>query len=123
MLNFDFHNPTHIIFGKDRIADIGKLVPADAKVLILIGGASAEKTGTLAEVRQALGERSHATFGGIEPNPSFENAMEAVQQVRDGGFTFLLAVGGGSVIDATKFIAANALFTGARSGFFYFSSV
>jgi NADP-dependent alcohol dehydrogenase len=112
MLNFDFHNPTKIIFGKDRIADIAKLVPVDAKVLILVGGASAEKTGTLAEVRQALGERSHATFSGIEPNPSFDNAMEAVKQVRDGGFTFLLAVGGGSVIDATKFIAAAALFEG-----------
>ncbi len=112
MLNFDFHNPTKIIFGKDRIADIAKLVPIDAKVLILVGGASAEKTGTLGEVRQALGERAHATFSGIEPNPSFDNAMEAVKQVRDGGFTFLLAVGGGSVIDATKFIAAAALFEG-----------
>lgn len=112
MLNFDFHNPTHIVFGKNRIADIAKLVPADAKVLILVGGASAEKTGTLAEVRTALGERAHATFGGIEPNPSFENAMEAVKKVRDGGFNFLLAVGGGSVIDATKFIAAAALFEG-----------
>lgn len=112
MLNFDFHNPTKIVFGKDRIADIAKLVPVDAKVLILVGGASAEKTGTLGEVRQALGERSHATFSGIEPNPSFDNAMQAVKQVRDGGFTFLLAVGGGSVIDATKFIAAAALFEG-----------
>ena len=112
MLNFDFHNPTKIVFGKDRIADIAKLVPADAKVLILVGGASAEKTGTLGEVRQALGERVHATFSGIEPNPSFDNAMEAVKQVREGGFTFLLAVGGGSVIDATKFIAAAALFEG-----------
>ena len=112
MLNFDFHNPTKIVFGKDRIADIAKLVPADAKVLILVGGASAEKTGTLGEVRQALGERVHATFSGIEPNPSFDNAMEAVKQVRDGGFTCLLAVGGGSVIDATKFIAAAALFEG-----------
>ncbi len=112
MLNFDFHNPTKIIFGKGRIADIAKLVPVDAKVLILVGGASAEKTGTLAEVRQALGERSHATFSGIEPNPSFDNAMDAVKQVREGGFTFLLAVGGGSVIDATKFIASAALFEG-----------
>jgi NADP-dependent alcohol dehydrogenase len=60
----------------------------------------------------ALGERSHATFSGIEPNPSFDNAMEAVKQVREGGFTFLLAVGGGSVIDATKFIAAAAVFEG-----------
>jgi NADP-dependent alcohol dehydrogenase len=112
MNNFDFHNPTHIVFGKGRIADIGKQVPAQAKVLILVGGSSAEKTGTLAEVRQALGERQHATFSGIEPNPSFDTAMQAVQQVKDGGYDFLLAVGGGSVIDAAKFIAAAALFEG-----------
>ena len=112
MLNFDFHNPTHIVFGKDRIADIARLVPAEARVLILVGGASAEKTGTLAEVRQALGTRQHSTFSGIEPNPGFDTAMKAVQQVRAGGFDFLLAVGGGSVIDAAKFIAAAVPFDG-----------
>lgn len=112
MLNFDFYNPTRIVFGKDRMADLAKLVPAPARVLVLVGGASAEKTGTLAQVRQALGERTHSTFSGIEPNPSFQTAMQAVQQVRDGGFDFLLAVGGGSVIDAAKFIAAAALFDG-----------
>ncbi|MHB8948881.1 MAG: iron-containing alcohol dehydrogenase, partial [Rhodoferax sp.] len=112
MLNFDFYNPTQIAFGKDRIADLAKLVPGAAKVLILVGGASAEKTGTLAEVRQALGARSHETFSGIEPNPSFDTAMQAVQKVRDGGFDFLLAVGGGSVIDAAKFIAAAVPFEG-----------
>ncbi|MEO6856382.1 MAG: iron-containing alcohol dehydrogenase [Rhodoferax sp.] len=94
------------------MADLATLVPAAAKVLILVGGSSAEKTGTLAEVRQALGSRAHATFTGIEPNPSFDTAMQAVQQVREGGFDFLLAVGGGSVIDAAKFIAAAALFEG-----------
>ena len=83
MLNFDFHNPTQIVFGKNRIADIGKLVPADAKVLILVGGASAEKTGTLSEVREALGARPNSTFNGIEPNPSFETVMKAVEQVRE----------------------------------------
>ena len=112
MQNFDFHNPTRIVFGKGLIADLGTLVPADAKVLILVGGSSAEKTGTLAEVRQALGARQHATFSGIEPNPSYETSMQAVQQVKDGNFDFLLAVGGGSVIDAVKFIAAAALFEG-----------
>ena len=112
MQNFDFHNPTHIAFGQGRIADLASLVPAQAKVLILVGGASAEKTGTLAEVRQALGARQHSTFSGIEPNPSFETAMKAVQQVRAEGFDFLLAVGGGSVIDATKFIAAAVMFEG-----------
>jgi NADP-dependent alcohol dehydrogenase len=112
MNNFDFYNPTHIAFGKDRVGDLSRLVPATAKVLILIGGASAEKNGTLAEVRQALGTRTHSTFSGIEPNPSFETAMKAVGLVRQEGFDFLLAVGGGSVIDATKFIAAAVPFEG-----------
>ena len=112
MLNFTFHNPTHIAFGQGRIADLAKLVPAAARVLILVGGASAEKTGTLAEVRVALGGRPHATFSGIEPNPSYETCMRAVQQIREGGFDFLLAVGGGSVIDAVKFIAAAVRFEG-----------
>ena len=112
MLNFDFHNPTHIAFGKGRIADLAKLVPATAKVLILVGGESAEKTGTLDEVRQALGTSTHSTFNGIEPNPSFETSMKAVERVRAEGFDFLLAVGGGSVIDAAKFIAAAVPFEG-----------
>jgi len=112
MNNFDFYNPTHIAFGKDRIGDLAQLVPATAKVLILVGGASAEKTGTLAQVREALGARTHSTFSGIEPNPSFETAMKAVEMVREQGFDFLLAVGGGSVIDATKFIAAAVPFEG-----------
>jgi NADP-dependent alcohol dehydrogenase len=117
MLNFRLVTtpPTSLnsaLFGQGRIADLAKLVPAAAKVLILVGGASAEKTGTLAEVRAALGERQHATFTGIEPNPSYETSMQAVAQIREGGFDFLLAVGGGSVIDATKFIAAAVLFEG-----------
>ena len=112
MLNFDFYNPTHIVFGKDRMSDLATLVPLQAKVLILVGGASAEKTGTLAEVRQALGARQHSTFSGIEPNPSFDTAMKAVSQVREGGFDYLLAVGGGSVIDAAKFIVAAVPFEG-----------
>lgn len=63
MLNFDFHNPTRIVFGRNRIADLAKLVPAEARVLLLVGGASAEKTGTLAEVRQALGGRNINKLG------------------------------------------------------------
>ncbi|GGF01054.1 iron-containing alcohol dehydrogenase [Stappia taiwanensis] len=106
MNNFDFHNPTHILFGKGRIADLDARVPADAKVLILYGGGSAERTGVLAQVRAALTGRKLIEFGGIEPNPRFATALKAVELIRDNGITFLLAVGGGSVIDATKFIAA-----------------
>ena len=112
MKNFEFHNPTRIVFGAGTVEKLSTLVPQDARVLILYGGASAEKTGTLAEVRTALGQRSVQEFGGIEPNPSYETLMRAVQQVRDEKRDFLLAVGGGSVIDGTKFVAAAALYHG-----------
>lgn len=112
MKNFEFHNPTRIVFGLDTVAKLSTLVPPDARVLILYGGASAEKTGTLAEVRAALGQRSVQEFGGIEPNPSYETLMRAVAVVRAEQRDFLLAVGGGSVIDGTKFVAAAALYAG-----------
>ena len=112
MNNFDFHNPTKIVFGADTVGKLSTLVPNDARVLILFGGASAEKTGTLAEVRTALGERTVREFGGIEPNPSYETLMRAVHVVREEKIDFLLAVGGGSVIDGTKFVAAAALYDG-----------
>ena len=112
MKNFEFHNPTRIVFGLDTVAKLSTLVPHDARVLILYGGASAEKTGTLAEVRAALGQRSVQEFGGIEPNPSYETLMRAVAVVRAEQRDFLLAVGGGSVIDGTKFVAAAALYAG-----------
>ena len=112
MLNFDYYNPTRIVFGKDSIARIDKLVPANARVLILYGGGSAERNGTLAEVEAALGARTLQRFGGIEPNPSYETLMGAVEQVRREKLDFLLAVGGGSVIDGTKFVAAAVNYTG-----------
>ena len=114
MKNFEFHNPTRIVFGADTVTKLSTLVPHDARVLILYGGASAKKTGTLAEVRAALalGQRTVQEFGGIEPNPSYETLMRAVAQVRSEKLDFLLAVGGGSVIDGTKFVAAAALYDG-----------
>ena len=99
MLHFDFYNPTRIVFGAGSVERLNELVPADARVLILYGGESARKNGTLAEVQNALGARAFEEFGGIEPNPSFETLMGAVQLIREKGFDFLLAVGGGSVID------------------------
>jgi NADP-dependent alcohol dehydrogenase len=112
MKNFDFRNPTHILFGKGRIADLKDQVPPDAKVLILYGGGSAEKTGVLGQVRAALAGRTLVEFGGIEPNPRYATALKAVEVIGQEGITFLLAVGGGSVIDATKFIAAAAKYDG-----------
>ena len=112
MLNFEFQNPTRIVFGKDTVSSLDKLVPHDARVLILYGGQSAEHTGTLSEVRQALGERTRHEFGGIEANPTLETMLKAVELVRAQNIDFLLAVGGGSVIDGTKFVAAAANFSG-----------
>ena len=112
MNNFDFYNPTRIAFGEGKIAALDPLVPADAKVLILFGGESARRTGTLGEVEAALGNRQVQLFGGIEPNPSFETLMEAVTVVQRDGIDYLLAVGGGSVIDGTKFVAAASVFDG-----------
>ena len=112
MLNFEFQNPTRIVFGRETVAKLDALVPADARVLILYGGQSAEKNGTLQEVRSALGARERREFGGIEPNPSYETMSKAVELVRAEKLDFLLAVGGGSVIDGTKFVAAAASFAG-----------
>lgn len=112
MFNFEFHNPTKIVFGTDTIAKLDQLVPADARVLILLGGESARKNGTLAEVRAALGAREVHEFNGIEPNPSYETLMQAVELIRREKLDYLLAVGGGSVIDGTKFVAAAVPFDG-----------
>jgi NADP-dependent alcohol dehydrogenase len=112
MNNFDLHNPTRILFGKGCIADLDGQIPAQAKVLLLYGGGSAERTGVLAQVRTALGDRQVVEFGGIEPNPRFATAIKAVDVIAQNDITFLLAVGGGSVIDATKFIAAAAKYDG-----------
>ena len=82
MNNFDFCNPTRIIFGKETVSQLNDVVPADAKVMILFGGSSAEKTGTLDEVRASLGDRAVSEFGGIEPNPTYETLMKAVELIR-----------------------------------------
>ena len=112
MNNFDLSNPTHILFGKGRIADLSAQIPAHAKVMVLYGGGSAERTGVLAKVRDVLGDRIVVEFGGIEPNPRFATAIKAIDLIKQDDITFLLAVGGGSVIDATKFIAAAAKYDG-----------
>ncbi len=112
MQNFTFHNPTKIIFGKGRIADLGAEVPAGQRVLVTYGGGSVLKNGTLDEVRAALKHSVVTEFGGIEPNPSFETLMEAVKLARETRTEFILAVGGGSVMDGTKFIAAAVPFPG-----------
>lgn len=106
MKNFDFHNPTRIVFGQGRIQELDRLVPAEARVLVLYGGGSVLANNTLQEARAALGGRFVREFAGIEPNPTYETLMEAVALARREQVDFLLAVGGGSVADGTKFVAA-----------------
>jgi len=108
MYNFSFHNPTKIFFGKDQLDNIDKNVPQNAKVLITYGGGSAKKSGLIDKVKNALGNREVVEFGGIEPNPKYDTLMEAVQIVRIEKIDFIMAVGGGSVIDGTKFICLAA---------------
>ncbi len=112
MKNFTFHNPTKIIFGEGTIASLDAEVPRDARVLITSGGGSIKHNGVLAQVQEALGERATFVFSGIEPNPTYETLMQACAMAREHDIDFLLAVGGGSVIDGTKFIAAALKFEG-----------
>lgn len=112
MQNFNFHNPTRILFGRGRIADLAQEIPGGARVLITYGGGSVVKTGTLAEVKAALSGYVLFEFGGIEPNPTYEKLMQGVEFARQQKIDFLLAVGGGSVIDGTKFMAAAIPFAG-----------
>ena len=112
MNQFNFYNPTKIIFGRDRFNELDHLVPKDAKVLVLYGGGSVKKFGTLDRVLAALPNREILEFGGIEANPRYETLMKAVDLVRAEKIDFLLAVGGGSVIDGTKFIALASYYEG-----------
>lgn len=105
MNNFIFQNPTKLIFGEGQIAKLAKLVPASAKVMITYGGGSIFKNGIYDQVKAALKNHVCIEFGGIEANPEYETLKKAIAVARTEKVDFLLAVGGGSVIDGTKFIA------------------
>jgi NADP-dependent alcohol dehydrogenase len=104
MYNFEFYNPTRILFGKNKLEAINTLIPANANVLITFGGGSAKRSGLIDQVKRLLGNRKMVEFGGIEPNPKYETLIKAVEMNRKESVDFILAVGGGSVIDGTKFI-------------------
>lgn len=112
MFNFSFQNPTRIIFGKEQIAQLSSLVKPFQKVLLIYGGGSIKRNGVYQQVTTALADSSFIEFAGVEPNPSFETLMRAADIVRREKIDFILAVGGGSVIDGAKFVAAAALFNG-----------
>lgn len=112
MNNFEFINPTKIIFGKDTIAKLEQEIPKDAKVLLLYGGGSIKKNGIYDQVKTALANVEVVEFGGIPANPEYAKLVEALKVIKDENITYLLAVGGGSVIDGTKFLSAAALYEG-----------
>lgn len=106
MNNFTFYNPVKILFGKGQISSITKEIPAGARVMVTYGGGSIKKNGVYDQVMAALQGFEVSEFGGIEPNPHYETLMKAVELAKEKQVTFFLAVGGGSVIDGTKFIVA-----------------
>lgn len=112
MNNFDFKNPTKIIFGKDTIEKVNQEIPADAKVLLLYGGGSIKKNGIYDQVKTALANIDVTEFGGIPANPEYATLMDALKVIKNENITYLLAVGGGSVIDGTKFLSAAAVYEG-----------
>ena len=112
MNNFEFKNPTKIVFGKGQIETIKSEIPRDAKVLMLYGGGSIKKNGIYLLVNTALIDHEVVEFGGIPANPEYAVLMKALNVIKAENITYLLAVGGGSVIDGTKFLSAAALYEG-----------
>lgn len=112
MNNFIFQNPTKLIFGKGMIKEIASQIPAGKKIMITFGGGSVKKNGVYEQVVEALAGREYTEFWGIESNPSIETLRKAIAQGREFGTDFLLAVGGGSVIDGTKLVSAGLKYDG-----------
>ncbi|RJG10173.1 iron-containing alcohol dehydrogenase [Pseudomonas cavernicola] len=112
MRNFSFYNPTKIHFGEGQIAKLSREIPAGSRVLVTHGGGSIFQNGVWAQVEAALAGYSISRFGGIEANPQFDTLVRAVEQGKAEQCDFILAVGGGSVIDGSKFIAAALCYAG-----------
>jgi len=112
MLNFELYNPTKLVFGKGQIEKLSTLVPFGSKILLAYGGGSIFKNGIYEQVKTALSGFEIVEFGGIEANPQFETLMKAVALIREQKIDFILAVGGGSIIDGVKFMSAAVHFEG-----------
>jgi len=112
MNNFVFQNPTKIIFGKGSISSLTTEIPVERKILVTFGGGSVKTNGVYNQVKEALKGHQHIEFWGIEPNPAVETLRKAIELAKKEKCDFVLAVGGGSVIDGSKLIAAGALHEG-----------
>ena len=112
MNNFKYRNPTKILFGKGQIENLPTEIPANSKILMLYGGGSIMKNGIYDQVTKALSGYELIEFGGIPANPEYSVLLDALKVIKEENITYLLAVGGGSVIDGTKFLSAAALYEG-----------
>ena len=112
MNNFIFQNPTRLIFGKGMIAELSKQIPNDCKLMVTFGGGSVKRNGVYDQVIKALEGKNYIEFWGIEPNPRIETLRKAIELGKAEGVNYLLAVGGGSVVDGTKLISAGLLYEG-----------
>ncbi len=106
MDSFIFHNPAKVYFGANQIQNISQAIPKNKKVLLVYGKGSIKQNGVYDEVTKSLANHKFAEFAGIEPNPKYETLMQAVEKAKQEDCNYILAVGGGSVIDGAKFIAA-----------------
>ncbi|MCV9388642.1 iron-containing alcohol dehydrogenase [Reichenbachiella ulvae] len=112
MRNFELYNPTNLVFGKDQIKKISNLIPEGSKVLMLYGGGSIKTNGVYEQVIAALSKFEVIEFAGIEANPEYSTLIKALDVIKKEKIDFMLAVGGGSVIDGTKFLSSAALYEG-----------
>ena len=111
-MNYTYFNPTSIEFGTDKIKSIVNYIDKKLKVLVVYGGGSIKKNGVYEQVTTALEGYTWFEFGGVEPNPSIETLNKAVKIIKDEQIDFVLAVGGGSVIDGSKYLVAAAFYDG-----------
>ena len=112
MKNFIFQNTTKLVFGKGQIARLATLIPDNKKIMVTFGGGSVKRNGVYDQVVDALKKHNYIEFWGIEPNPTVETLRKAIAQCKAEQVDFLLAVGGGSVLDGTKLIAAGVCYDG-----------
>ncbi len=112
MNNFQYKNPTKILFGKGQIANLVEEIPQNAKILMLYGGGSIKRNGIYQQITETLKDYTLVEFGGVPANPEYEVLMEAVATIKEQQLDYILAVGGGSVIDGAKFISASVNYQG-----------
>jgi len=112
MNNFSFQNPTRLVFGKGQITQLSTLIPSDKKLMLTFGGGSVRKNGVYDQVTEALKNHRYIEFWGIEPNPTVETLRKAITEGKKNNIDFILAVGGGSVLDGTKLVAAGICYDG-----------